>query len=82
LKEGSFHFWRRTITRRDQSVASVRPSQHAPTFVPVRVTPTPTAAAAAPLELVLGPGRVVRVSPGFDAATLHALLAALEEPAC
>jgi hypothetical protein len=35
------------------------------------------------LELVLGAGRVVRVSPGFDAATLQALLAALEEqPSC
>jgi hypothetical protein len=79
LKEGSFHFWRRTIARRDQSVASATPSQHKPIFVPVRLTP---AAAAVPLELVLGSGRVVRVSPGFDAATLHALLAALEEHAC
>jgi hypothetical protein len=83
LKEGSFHSWRRTIARRDRSVASATPRQHKPTFVPLRVTPTPTAAAAVPLELVLDSGRVVRVSPGFDAATLQALLAILEEePSC
>jgi hypothetical protein len=86
LKEGSFHSWRRTIAWRDHPAASASatPRQHQPTFVPLRVTPTPTAAAAAvPLELVLDSGRIVRVSPGFDAATLQTLLAVLEEqPSC
>lgn len=81
LKEGSFHSWRRTIARRDRSVAPAMSGDRQPLFVPVRMTPT--AAAATSLELVLGSGRVVRVSPGFDAATLHALLAVLEEgPSC
>jgi hypothetical protein len=35
------------------------------------------------LELVVGSGRVVRVPPGFDVATLRNLLAVLEErPSC
>ena len=54
-----------------------------PTFVPVHVIPPPadtTPPDAAGLELVIGAGRVVRVSPRFDAATLRRLLTVLEEP--
>jgi len=47
-----------------------------PAFVPLRVKPAP---AASVLEVVVGANRVVRVSPGFDAATLRHLLAVLEE---
>jgi hypothetical protein len=83
LSEAAFHAWRRTIARRDNQVPSATPVERRPTFVPLRVTPTPAAAAAAPLELVLGAGRIVRVSPGFDAPTLQTLLAALEgQPSC
>ena len=39
-----------------------------------RCRPTPEVG----LELVLADGRVVRVAPGFDAATLLRLLAVLE----
>lgn len=41
----------------------------------------PRAALEATRDLVLGrgPGRVIRVSPGFDAATLRNLLAVIEE---
>jgi hypothetical protein len=82
LSEAAFHAWRRTIARRDGQAAPATPPERRPTFVPLRVTPT-TAPAAAPLELVLGVGRIVRVSPGFDAATLQALLAVLEgQPSC
>jgi hypothetical protein len=41
------------------------------------VADAPTAQASV-LELVLADGRVVRVAPGFDAATLRQLLTALE----
>ena len=86
LTEASFYAWRRTLGQRDQEVqrrprpARNRPTDLAPVFVPVRVVPVPVSAAA--LEVVLGPGRVVRVPAGFDAATLRQFLAVLEEPSC
>jgi hypothetical protein len=74
LSEPSFYGWKRTIAERDQQRGANEPS-----FVPVRVT---TMATAAALEVVAGPGRVVRVPAGFDADTLRRLLAILEAPSC
>jgi transposase len=73
LTASSFYFWRREIQRRDA----------ANTFLPVQVVcdeePPPTSI----LEIVLSGGRAVRVSAGFDPATLRQLLAVLEEvPSC
>lgn len=79
LSEAAFHAWRRTIAQRDKPVRSIAPGERGPVFVPLRVAAT---VATTPLELVLGSGRIVRVSPGFDAATLQTLLAVLEEPSC
>ena len=90
LSEQSLYAWRRTIISRDQPT---RGDTHdpLPAFVPVRVTPpaprgtTPPPCLMTPLptprllELVIGPSRVVRVPPGFDADTLRHLLAVLEE---
>ena len=79
LAEPSFYAWRRTIAERDQEARRQpnrrrrRAASAPPIFVPVRV------AAAVALEVELGSGRVVRVPPGFDAATLRQLLAVLEE---
>ncbi len=76
---------RRKATRRRAGPATVssRGDLHAsglPTFVPLRVTQTEPAPA---LEVVVGAGHVVRVAPGFDAATLRSLLAVLAEaPSC
>jgi transposase-like protein len=86
LAEASFYAWRRTLAER-VPLAQRRPrpqpangtADQPPAFVPVQVVPAPP---AAPLEIVLGPGRVVRVPPGFDAATLRQLLATLEAPPC
>lgn len=82
LAEPSFHFWRRTIADRDQQPGARRRGGGgdpvAPLFVPVSVAPS-----AGAFEIVLEQGRVVRVLPGFDAATLRQLLAVLtEEPSC
>jgi transposase len=85
VSEASFYAWRRTIAERDRQGAAKPPTskednQGAPVFVPVHVLP---ALAETPLEVVLGQGRIVRVSAGFDAATLRQLLAILEEgPSC
>ena len=83
LAEPSFYSWRRELTRRDQvgGRKRSRPKELAPRFVPVRVVP-PTLPTAAPLEVVLGNGRVVRVPAEFDAALLRQLLAVLEAPPC
>jgi transposase len=73
LSEPSFYAWRRMLKQRDGEAVS---------FVPVRVVPDDpslAATAGASLELVLPAGRVLRVGPGFDAATLQRLLAVLEE---
>jgi hypothetical protein len=73
LSEQSFYWWKRTIAERDLRAGT-------PAFVPVRVAP---AAAGPALEVVAGPGRVVRVPAGFDANALRRLLAVLEEgPSC
>ncbi len=72
LAPASFYAWRRTLERR-----AALPTP----FVPVQLVAGP--APASPLEVVLADGRVVRVGPGFDAATLRQLLAVLrEQPSC
>jgi transposase-like protein len=86
LAEPSFYAWRRIIAERDQQVTSTSTSDcnhhvdNQPIFLPVHLVPTPVSAS---LELVLDKGLVIRVPPGFDAATLRQLLAVLEEePSC
>ena len=72
LAEPSFYAWRRTLAQRDAQAI---------TFVPVEVLPEPLSpeSEAAGLELVLVGGRVLRIGPAFDEATLRRLLALLEE---
>jgi hypothetical protein len=76
LSEPSFYAWRRELARRD---AARKPATR-PRFLPVRVLPDP--APATPLEVVTPAGHVVRIRPGFDAANLRDLLAALETRPC
>jgi transposase-like protein len=81
LSEPSFYAWRRTLAERDAEAVH---------FVPVQVVPERASAPAAAdqvsvgLELVLDGHRVLRIGPGFDAATLQRLLPLLEEgrPCC
>jgi transposase len=75
LSEPSFYSWRRTLAQRDAAI---------PPFVPVQVIPDEKSAttpdlAGSGLELVLAPGRVLRIGPGFDGPTLQRLLGILEE---
>ena len=70
----SFYAWRRLLERR---------AAEQPAFVPVQVVADATPAGqASALEVVIADGRVVRVAPGFDAATLRQLLAVLEGRPC
>ncbi len=93
LCESSFYFWKRELRQRDAQRRAGRggPSsrRQAPTFVPVQVEAAGGATAAAAddaadvaVEVLLGDGRVVRVRPGFDAATLRQVLALLEGRPC
>ncbi len=76
----SVYAWRRTLRQRDRLAC---PSQApAPvTFLPLLVQPDDTDPPPS-LELVLAGGRCLRIPPGFDPATLRALLVALEDPSC
>lgn len=72
LAPASFYAWRTTLQQ--------RAAEHVP-LVPVQLVAD--AAPPRPLEVVLPDGSVVRVPPGFDAASLRQLLALLREgPPC
>ena len=73
LATPSFYHWRRVLEQRAAEKVA---------FVPVQVVAEAVPALATALEVVLTDGRVVRVAPGFDAATLRQLLALLEGRPC
>ena len=73
LATPSFYHWRRVLQRRAAEKVA---------FVPVQVVAEAVPALATALEVVLTDGRVVRVAPGFDAATLRQLLDVLEGRPC
>jgi hypothetical protein len=73
LTVASFYAWRRVLERRAAEKAA---------FVPVQVVADAVPAQASALEVVLADGRMVRVAPGFDVATLLQLLAVLESRPC
>ena len=73
ITQPSFYAWRRELQQRDASTA----------FVPVRVVADDQPASSAPIEVLLAGDRAVRITPGFDPATLRQLLAVLQEvPPC
>jgi transposase len=83
LSEPSFYVWRRVLRERGllQDRPAVQPSKPAsPAFVKLTVDTERVAVSA--VELVLSDRRLLRVRPGFDAATLLELVRLLEEPAC
>jgi hypothetical protein len=77
LSQATFYYWQRTLAARDRATAP---------FAAVSVLPEAqpkVLASGAAFELVLNSHRVLRIEPGFDAATLRRLLAVLEEgPPC
>jgi transposase-like protein len=77
LSAPSFYLWRRRLRQRGRLGP---PDAAPPAFVKLTVAAAPAARPA--LELVLAGGRVLRVPPGFDAASLRQLLRLLEEPPC
>src|SRR5262249_57010687 len=69
LTVASFYAWRRVLRQRDAEGAA---------FVRVQVVADAVPTQTSALEVVLTDGRMVRVAPGFDVATLRRLLAVLE----
>ena len=74
LAPARFYHWRRVLERR----AAEEPAA----FVPVHVVADAISTRTSALEVVLTDGRTVRVTPGFDVATLRKLLAVLEGRPC
>jgi transposase-like protein len=69
LATPSFYAWRSRLQQR---------AADTPAVVAVQVMADAPPVQGSALELVLADGRIVRVAPGFDAATLRRLLTALE----
>ena len=91
LSRPLFYAWRGILAERDAAPAAPQsnvptPAAASPAFVPVHVRADGPAEVNPPeeacLEVLLSGQRVLRIRPGFDAATLQRLLAVLEPPAC
>lgn len=74
IKPKQLYWWRWRLRSSGDPARAVTPE-----FLPVRVVtsapPTPTT----PIEIALPNGRIVRVGPGFDPATLERVLAIASE---
>lgn len=80
-KPKQLHWWRWKL--RADALSPPSTSREAPRFLPVHVVADLSPAVAEPIEIALPNGRVVRVRPGFDPATLERVLAlAAEETSC
>ena len=88
-----FHFWKRTIARRNEGrlkpgIKSPARPKDSVVFAPVVLAPPPQQVQPDPLpahgfiEFVLAGSRRVRVGAGFDEATLARVLAVLEGRPC
>ena len=88
-----FHFWKRTIARRDAGRLGPPPKTSArrkapAVFARVVLAPPPppphpeSLPARDAIEIMLCGGQVVRVASGFDAAALARVLAVLEGRSC
>jgi transposase len=73
LSAPSFHWWKRKLN------SSSPPSA---LFAEVHPESLPSGGEDAAIEILVASGRMARVRPGFDAATLARVLAVLEARSC
>ncbi|KYF61921.1 transposase [Sorangium cellulosum] len=82
-KPKQLYWWRWKLRADEPSQPAPSSLTEAPRFLPVHVVADTLPVAAEPIEIALPNGRVVRVRPGFDPATLERVLAlAAEESPC
>ncbi len=95
LAENSFYAWRRELTVRDREQAAAAGGKRIAAaqkntvaqpamFTEVLVTAPaqPLTAPTAPIEIILTSQRRIAVAPGFDPATLRAVMNVLEDQSC
>jgi transposase len=87
LSEPLFYSWRRELAQREMCASPAagvaRQGRSRPgAFVPVHVVAPHPVGQRVAIEIVLPSGRRVRVRPGFDRATLQAVLDVLEHLPC
>jgi transposase len=82
----SFYRWRRLLSEGDGSAGATDRPPALPlekVFVPVSIVGhAPARVSDASIELILRSGVLLRVRPGFDAATLIRLIGLLDSPSC
>jgi transposase len=74
IKLKQLYWWRWRLRSSMEPTAPAKPE-----FLPVRVVTEAPQSAATPIEIELPNGRLVRVRPGFDPATLERALAIAAE---
>ena len=80
-KAKQLYWWRWKLRADGASQPSPLASTRVPRFLPVHVVAEVSPVVTEPIEIALPNGRVVRVRPGFDPATLERVLALLAEEA-
>ncbi len=80
LSKTKYYWWKRQLRSKRGKPLDARPSERAPSFVPVTVRPQPASGGPQyPFEVQLCGMRVLRVSGDFDGESLRRLLAVLED---
>ena len=79
IKAKQLSWWRWRLRSSDEPAMAAEPE-----FLPVRIVTSTPPSSSTPIEIVLPSGRLVRVRPGFDPATLERVLAIAgeQEVAC
>ncbi|WP_437777131.1 IS66 family insertion sequence element accessory protein TnpA [Sorangium sp. So ce1097] len=78
-KPKQLYWWRWKLRAHGASQPSPSTSTGVPRFLPVHVVADVSPVVTEPIEIALPNGRVVRVRPGFDPATLERVLALVAE---
>jgi hypothetical protein len=87
LRKGTLSFWRWKLAREGSAAGGRRAAARMspPPFIPVRLTPQPSWApspAGLEVELMVGPGRRLRLHGPVDAAWLVQVIRGLEGAGC
>jgi hypothetical protein len=91
LRKGTFSFWKWKLKQSAGAGAHEPPATGAPPFIPIRITapaagcamePPPATPDSVEIELMLRPGRCVRIRGRVDPTWLVQVVRGLEAPGC